>query len=640
MLSTDHLEVIEFSLTPTPNDGKLTFKLPEIDMLEQLTHRDLVPGAQSEHEEDGGHHRFQLPEDHTIDKGDLQKMIQLVQAMDPVGRHASDDRPRLDTALTTNTDTESYGAETCIIEDDESRDKSLSPQSELQPLEFNPDAHSFMTEDDDNQPPPGTLDEEPSRSLFLESECPTLFKTDTNPHRSHRPTMEVMQPSDPYPLSDLDVMNDAVPTQTHHGPHHPQYAEYQSPPEHYSDGNGVGGAGAVIDQIHRRDRPSETPSEEDYLSGAHLEIPPSNPHSSSTLPSVSTMPPMGHTVDRRDLDRAIGRQLSSSAPTSILDVLSDSESATNGSCLSVAVWHKLAFIMFLLSSCILSTHLLCDEESAKYKMMAAVIGNVLSAFFCYLFHSLWKSQKLHQVKVITTSIDPYFGALSLPTQIEEDQTRPIFSISELVGFRGSSLYLLFLISSVSIAAITSLAVMTRWVELHEAMTAGTGYADTRYPLEVVAIAFALCAPLIRFFDLSAYDEVAGWRVLDMADLVLSFMGTFAFGVQSEWSSGSVWLINATLVFVIMWAAMTRYYSKDLSIDLIKVHSEHSTYNGPSNWTEEALFRKVHIISLRCVVVEALARMCCLVSVFLYVWNLEDVHMVTVAATSITAGASR
>lgn len=355
------------------------------------------------------------------------------------------------------------------------------------------------------------------------------------------------------------------------------------------------------------------------------------------MPSVSTIGP-NHTMDIREMDRVIGRQLSSSAPTSILDVLSDAGSSMNGSCLSVSVWHKLVFIMFLLSSCILCTHLLCDEDSAKYKIMAAVIGNIVIAFFCYLFHSLWRSTKLHQIKVIHTAIDPYFGALSLPTQIEEDQTRPIFSISELVGFRGSALYLLFVISSISIAAITSLAVMVRWVELHHAMTAGLGYPDRKYPLEVVAIAFALCAPLIRFFDLSAYDEVAGWRILDMADLALSFMGTFAFGVQSEWSSGSVWLIMATLVFVIMWMAMTRYYSKDLSIDLVKVHSEHSTFHGPSNWTEEALFRKVHIISLRCVVVEALARMCCLVSIFLYVGNLEDVLTLTFSPSAAAANA--
>merc|ERR1719242_442419 len=337
------------------------------------------------------------------------------------------------------------------------------------------------------------------------------------------------------------------------------------------------------------------------------------------------------------MDRVIGghtsingmeRPISSSSRTGILDVLSDSEPALRDSCLSVTVWHKLVFVMFLLSACILSTHLLCDEESAKYKIMAAVIGNILSAFFCFLFHSLWKSQKLHQVKVITSTIDPYYGALSLPTQIEEDQTRPIFSISELVGFRGSSLYLMFLISSVGIAIITSLAVMIRWAELHEAMIgeSTTNVEDDRYPMEVVAIALALCGPLIRFFDLNAYDEVAGWRILDIAALMLSFMGTFAFAVQSEYSSESVWMTMTSLVLIIMWIAMTRYYSKDLSIDLVKVHSE-IPYQITNNWNEEALFRKVHIISLRCVAVEALARMCCLVTIFLYVWNLEDVIII-------------
>jgi len=621
MLSTGNLEVIEFSITPTPNESKHILKLPEMEMLEKLT-QSPHHGTPSYDIGDPGHSRYKLPEAHEVSKRDLERMIKLVQKMGPDAQSTVTERPRLDTALTTNTDTESYGDDrTCIIEEDD-REGSLSPQSQLQPLEFNGNnARSFMSETDER--PPGTLHDEPSRSLFLESECPTLFQSEQDPHRSPKPQHVE------HPLSDMEVVRDMA-TAPGPGHHHPHRAEYASPPEVYPGGGAPGGYV----------QPSDTPSEEDYAehSGPHdLEIgrnprsigpPPSSTAqgagtSSTTMPSVSSMPPMGHTVDRRVMERAIGRQLSASTPASILDVLSDSAlSSPAGSCLSLAVWHKLVFIMFLLTTCILSTHLLCDEDSAKYKIMAAVIGNVVSAFFCYLFHSLWKSQKLHRVKVITTPIDPYFGALALPTQIEEDQTRPIFSISELVGFRGSSLYLLFLFSSITIASVTSMAVTIRWVELH---SAGSGYADPRYPAQVVAIAFALCAPLLRFFDLTGCDEVGGYRVLDIGDLILSALGTFAFGVQSGWSGGSVFLIDATLLFVIMWVAMTRYYSKDLSIALVRVHSEHSTKKGPSSWTaEEALFRKVHVISLRCVVVESLARMCCVVSIFLYIWNLRDV----------------
>ena len=269
---------------------------------------------------------------------------------------------------------------------------------------------------------------------------------------------------------------------------------------------------------------------------------------------------------------------------------------------------KLLYLIIFVPVMALSIYLLRDTKSARYKVGAIAFGWVATIFYITWFYMLWTTSKLHGVKVITGKLKPDYGNMIFPTKIKQYPYKPVTSMSALFAVRGSSMHLLFCISSISSGCISSFCIVMHWIDQYQNHSLGIVYGEEYW--QFMAIFGALGPPIIANFDLNFDSKCHVF--MHYVGVVMLGLSVFPFGIQQNWNGLSVFLIVCGWSFLIIWSVLNKYFPKDLSMEVL------------GERTKEDVKKKVHRISLICILMETFGTIFVSINCGLFGWNLEDI----------------
>jgi len=293
----------------------------------------------------------------------------------------------------------------------------------------------------------------------------------------------------------------------------------------------------------------------------------------------------------------------------IIDMLRDETEVRS----QTEIKHKLVLLVTIVTLCALSLFILSPSDSAQYKIMSAGAAINSAAFFVYWLYLLFQSTHLHSIRIITARMKPFYGSMVFPTQIEQFPLRPIKSMSEMLALRGSSIHIWFVTMGNLVGCITATAITLNWLDLHR----NARLSDKELNINYVEQAFAICAAvsqgLIGSFDLNVYSR---WHVyMHYVGVLCMVLGVWPFVIQSKWSMLSIAITSVTYIALIAWTCLWYYYPSDLSDGM-----------GRGQGVEyQKVQRKVHVISLQCLLSETVGAIGCSLALCLYLWNIEDTY---------------
>ena len=269
--------------------------------------------------------------------------------------------------------------------------------------------------------------------------------------------------------------------------------------------------------------------------------------------------------------------------------------------------HKLLFLITFLIAMIISIYFLRDLKSAKYKILASAAFWIFIIFYINWLYLIFNAKQLHRIEIITTKLNPDFGNIIFPIQIKQYPFIPIFSMSELFAIRGSSVHLLFCIMCISIGSIVSITIVTYYIEQYQ-----NNKNNIEYSVLLLAINSSLATPFLGNFDLNPNSKCH--KIMHYVGVVMMALSVFPYGIQQNWNCLSLILIISGLTILLLWYIIKKYhnwYCNDFSV-LLK------------SYDERYVLKRVHRISLICIILETVG---CIINSFintLFIWNLKEV----------------
>jgi len=276
--------------------------------------------------------------------------------------------------------------------------------------------------------------------------------------------------------------------------------------------------------------------------------------------------------------------------------------------------YKLIFLVLTVVSSFVVVYAFKDAESAKYKVMASMCVIIFTTFSAHFLYILLKSKQLHQIRVVTTKLKPSFGSIIFATRHEQKKTHAIFSLSELLAIRGSSMHLASMWFLNSLGTIAAMAVALHWLDVHQHAQHANGTN------ELMELFFGICSslagPLVSNFDLNFSSP---------CHVIMHYVGVVFLGampltycVQSKFNTASVALWASAWLCLAMWEGCMR-----LDKGKLRALAAETTCSGDAK-DAMSLYKQVHRASLRCILLELAGVFCCAVSFSLYIFNLEEV----------------
>eukprot|EP01084_Bolivina_argentea_P001505 2780_1 len=273
---------------------------------------------------------------------------------------------------------------------------------------------------------------------------------------------------------------------------------------------------------------------------------------------------------------------------------------------------KVIFAVLFILSSIITIYLLCNEESAEYKIIGTEIGIIF-----FLFHSNWlylifSSNGMHRIEVITSKIKPDYGNIIFPVQIKEYEHMPIKSMSQLLALRGTSVHSLFNVMCLTInGVLIGAAILTHWIDLHQYGNIDT-FFDAQYIELFLSVCGSLTIPLMATFEANPHSKCH--IALHYFGVFLMIISLFSYCIQSNWNIFSVAILCCALFSFVLWIIFAKYYPDDIS----------SNRNDNKD-NEEYIKRKTHSISVQCIVMETIGCIMVTVNNTLYVYNLKNIN---------------
>lgn len=272
--------------------------------------------------------------------------------------------------------------------------------------------------------------------------------------------------------------------------------------------------------------------------------------------------------------------------------------------------HKFLMFGMIPFLCMLAIYCLHDMESAQYKIMSIAVAIFGIVFFTYWLYLIGTASQLHCIRLITTPFQPY-GNMIFPTQIKHYPSRPIKSMSEMLALRGSSIHIFHLFMGMAVSCVTATAVMLNWLDLQR----HARLSDQEMNINYLEQAFAICAvfamPMIGYFELNVHSQ---WHlIMHYAGVMCMVFAVWPYAIQSSFSVCSIVVIVVTYISLALWISLAYYYyPNDLSNE------------KGSEMTEEEMRKKVHRMSVHCLISQTIGAIGCTVALCLYLWNIQEV----------------
>ena len=286
----------------------------------------------------------------------------------------------------------------------------------------------------------------------------------------------------------------------------------------------------------------------------------------------------------------------------ILDALEHSEIRSQ-----TEVKHKFLMLVMIAGLCVLAMYVLRREDSAQYKIISVATCIFCNAFLVYWGYLIATASQLHCIRLTTSRFQPFYGNMVFPTEIKHYPSRPIKSSSEMFALRGSSVHIFLVSMAMTISCFTAFAVMLNWLDLQRHAHLSDNGVNINYLEQALAICSALAFPLIACFELGANNPYMTFMhyfgVLCLACMV------WPFAIQSGFSMLSIIIVSIAYISFGVWIGLGYYYPDDLS--QMKV-------------TDEEMQRKVHRMSVRCLLAQISGSYWCSVALCLYLWNIQEV----------------
>ena len=267
------------------------------------------------------------------------------------------------------------------------------------------------------------------------------------------------------------------------------------------------------------------------------------------------------------------------------------------------ILHRLVQMVLILSAAVVTIYLLADADSAQYKIIAVMVAVLSSSYFVYWLYLLARSTQLHLIRLVTARMEPYYGNMIFPMQIKHYPSRPIKSMSEILAIRGSSAHISQVSVGTVVATLNATAVTLKWLDRHQNSQLSDAKVDTNYVEQICVVATILAMPLIGLYELNVHST---------CHMIMHYLGVFClalsvwpFAIQSQWSWISIVLIVVTYSSFVVWVILAFYvYPHDLRED-----------------DHEQIAKRVHRISMHCLLAQTIGAIGCTVCFVCYLWNL-------------------
>ena len=130
---------------------------------------------------------------------------------------------------------------------------------------------------------------------------------------------------------------------------------------------------------------------------------------------------------------------------------------------------------------------------------------------------------------------------------------------------------------------------------------------------------ALATPIIGNFDLNPHSKCH--QIMHYLGVLMMALSVLPYGIQQEWDALSIILILSGVAVLSIWTAASYYYPQDL-------RNEVRTDGDRDEIIEsrEAVLKRVHRISVICIMLETTG---CIINSWInvmFLWNLKDVDI--------------
>eukprot|EP01083_Nonionella_stella_P022493 62217_1 len=279
--------------------------------------------------------------------------------------------------------------------------------------------------------------------------------------------------------------------------------------------------------------------------------------------------------------------------------------------------HNLMAHCVILSALFLCTYFIKDAQSAPFKLLACCLICPSIPFFCIFAYVVVTSKHLHHIQTVTKKHGD-FGNITFSSEIKEYPNVPMLSMSELFAVKGSSVSASALRANVAASAVIFMAAALHFVDLYQ-NEPSLSFTETEYVQIFMVIPGSIASSWIVTFDLNQGDKVSYY--LHYVGVVFMLICIWPYAIQSDFSSFSVFTLIACylmfiLYFIFSWITVHE-----------RIIPEPERKGNEATIAEEVreIKKRVHRISVICLLLEMMGCLCVLGSVSLYIWNINAVQ---------------
>ena len=192
------------------------------------------------------------------------------------------------------------------------------------------------------------------------------------------------------------------------------------------------------------------------------------------------------------------------------------------------------------------------ENISKYQAASIVLLFFSIQWTIVILIQVSLSKNLSAIRVVNKQL-PGFGFTAFPTEFTQIIDKPMESISEFAGIRGSTINLSTQLASVTGSLIIPISMLFRKIEISNNSTQIDNITNKQWIVFITSTISSMGAFLIGFFEMNNHSKFH--TVLHMLGVPFVMVGQIPYGIVMEWNVIYWVLIIAGWVIFISWCLL-------------------------------------------------------------------------------------